>query len=73
VGKIQKSLKEILSLIQAANARSEEIENIKKENEALESLFKERQALIAAVDEVKAERDDALSKIEEELEVNRET
>ncbi|MEA1997309.1 MAG: hypothetical protein U9N45_06700 [Gemmatimonadota bacterium] len=71
--KVQKPLEQIISIIQDVDNRKEQISRLKEQRESLNPLLDEKQAFIEETDSLKDERDEALSLIEDEIEVNRET
>ncbi|HUU29736.1 MAG TPA: hypothetical protein VM123_18180 [archaeon] len=73
VNKVLKPLKELVALIETADAREDEILRLKEQLGAAEALYREKQALLANIEQLTNERDETTSRIEDEIEVNRET
>ena len=73
LAKAQKSLQEIIQSIRQTAELSAQIEPLKKEHEVLNALYLEKQALVDKIDQIKAERDECLSRIEDLIEANLET
>ena len=73
VASVQKSLQEIIQLIRQAAELNVRIEPLKKQHEVLSALYLEKQALVDKIDQIKVERDECLSRIEDLIEANLET
>lgn len=71
--RIEKSLKEIILKIQETENQAAEIAPIQQQHEEIQTLLKQKQSLVAEIDQIKTERDECISRIEDAIEANQES
>ena len=71
--RVAKSLKEMISKIQEAENLDEKIAPFQQQQEAIQTLLRQKQSLVAEIDQSKSEQDERISRIEDAIEANQES
>jgi len=71
--RVAKSLKEMISKIQEVENLAEKIAPLQQQQEAIQTLLRQKQSLVAEIDQSKSEQDECISRIEDAIEANQES